>query len=181
MALSSSQPIGRPPLARYSGQMLQTVSPCSHTEVGMPAQLDNLMMDCPLVLTQFFERSRRLFASKTLATRRPGQPLFRYTYADFAERTRRLAGVLRDLGVRKGDRVATLAWNSHRHLELYWAIPLSGAVLHTVNFRLAPADIAYIINDAEDTVIFADASVWPTLAEIRDRLTTVKRFVIMLD
>jgi acyl-CoA synthetase (AMP-forming)/AMP-acid ligase II len=73
----------------------------------MTAPVDNLMMDYPLVLTQFFERSRRLFASKTLATRRPGQPLFRYTYADFAERTLRLAGVLWHLWqVRKGERVA---------------------------------------------------------------------------
>jgi fatty-acyl-CoA synthase len=144
-------------------------------------QVDNLMMNYPLTLTQFFERSRRLFAKKTLATRVPGRPLFRYTYADFAERTMRLAGALRGLGVGKGDRVATFAWNSHRHLELYWAAPLSGAVLHTVNFRLAPQDIAYIINDAEDSVVFSDASVWPTLEGIRDKLTTVKRFVIMLD
>ncbi len=105
----------------------------------MTPPIHDLMMDYPLTLTHFFERSRRLFARKTLATRRPGQALFRYTYADFAERTFRLAGVLRDLGVRKGDRVATLAWNSHRHLELYWAIPLSGAVLHTLNFRLSAA------------------------------------------
>jgi fatty-acyl-CoA synthase len=84
----------------------------------MTAPLDDLMMDYPLTLTHFFERACRLFGKKPLATRRPGQPLFRYTYADFAARTRRLAGVLRDLGVRKGDRVATLAWNSHRHLEL---------------------------------------------------------------
>jgi len=147
----------------------------------MTAPLDNLMMDYPLVLTQFFERSRRLFASKTLATRRPGQPLFRYTYADFAERTLRLAGVLRDLDVRKGERVATLAWNSHRHLELYWAIPLSGAVLHTLNFRLSAEDLTYIINHAGDSVIFVDESVWPVLAAIRDRLTTVRTIVVMRD
>ncbi len=147
----------------------------------MTAQLNDLMMDYPLTLTHFFERSRRLFAKKTLATRIPGQPLFRYTYADFADRTRRLAGVLTTLGVKKGDRVATLAWNSHRHLELYWAVPLSGAVLHTLNFRLAPNDLAYIVNHASDSVIFADASVYPTLAAIRDKLTTVREIVIMLD
>jgi fatty-acyl-CoA synthase len=147
----------------------------------MSAPIHDLMMDYPLTLTQFFERSRRLFARKTLATRRPGQPLFRYTYADFAERTRRLAGVLRELGVRRGDRVATLAWNSHRHLELYWAIPLSGAVLHTLNFRLSAADLTYIINHAGDTVIVVDASVWPTLAAIRDRLPTVRTIVVMPD
>ena len=147
----------------------------------MSAPIHDLMMDYPLTLTHFFERSRRLFGRKTLATRRPGRALFRYTYADFAERTLRLAGVLRDLGVRRGDRVATLAWNSHRHLELYWAIPLSGAVLHTLNFRLSAADLTYIINHAGDTVIFVDASVWPTLAAIRDRLTTVRTIVVMHD
>jgi len=147
----------------------------------MSARIDDLMMDYPLTLTHFFERSARLFAKKTLATRVPGRPLFRYTYADFAERTRTLGGVLRALGITKGERVATLAWNSHRHLELYWAAPLSGAVLHTLNFRLSAQDLTYIINHAGDSVIFADASVWPVLAPIRDRLTTVKRIVIMRD
>ncbi|MBM3217888.1 MAG: long-chain fatty acid--CoA ligase [Candidatus Rokubacteria bacterium] len=139
------------------------------------------MMNYPLTLTHFFERSRRLFAKKTIATRVPGRPLFRYTYADFAERTMRLAGLLRELGIKKGDRVATLAWNSHRHLEVYWAAPLSGAVLHTLNFRLSAQDLTYIINHAEDSVIFADASVYPMLAAIRDKIPTVKQIVCMKD
>ena len=147
----------------------------------MTAQLNDLMMDYPLTLTHFFERSRRLFAKKMLATRVPGQPLFRYTYADFAERTLRLAGLLRDLGIKKGDRVATLAWNSHRHLEVYWAAPLSGAVLHTLNFRLSAQDLTYIINHAQDTIIFADASVYPMLAGIRDKIPSVKHIVLMKD
>ena len=147
----------------------------------MTAPLNDLMMNYPLTLTHFFERSRRLFAKKTLATRVPGQPLFRYTYADFAERTMRLAGLLRDFGVKKGDRVATLAWNSHRHLEAYWAAPLSGAVLHTLNFRLSAQDLTYIINHAGDSVIFADASVYPMLAGIRGKIPCVKHIVIMKD
>jgi len=147
----------------------------------MSAPLNDLMMNYPLTLTHFFERSRRLFAKKMLATRVPGRPLFRYTYADFAERTMRLAGVLRDLGIEKGDRVATLAWNSHRHLEIYWAAPLSGAVLHTLNFRLSAQDLTYIINHAGDSVIFADASVYPILAGIRDTIPSVRHIVIMKD
>jgi len=147
----------------------------------MSPQLDNLMMDHPLTLTHFFERSRRLWAKKTVATRVPGRPLFRYTYADFAERTTRLAGVLRSFGLKKGDRVATLAWNSHRHLEVYWAAPLSGFVLHTLNFRLSAQDLTYIINHAEDSVIFVDANVWPVLEAIRDKLPSVRRVVIMRD
>jgi fatty-acyl-CoA synthase len=147
----------------------------------MEAPLDALMMDFPLTLTHFFERSRRLFGGKMLATRIPGQPLFRYTYADFAARTMRLGNVLGDLGLRRGDRVATLAWNSHRHLELYWAVPLSGYVLHTLNLRLSTQDLAYIVNHAGDRVIFADASLLPILAGLRDRIPTVTRIVVMPD
>jgi fatty-acyl-CoA synthase len=147
----------------------------------MASRLDGLMMDYPLTLTHFFERSRRLWAKKTIATRVPGTPLFRYTYADFVDRTLRLAGVLDAMGLRTGDRVATFAWNSHRHLELYWAAPLTGRVLHTLNIRLSPQDLTYIVNHAGDSVIFADASVWPVLAGIRDKLPTVRRIVIMRD
>jgi fatty-acyl-CoA synthase len=143
--------------------------------------MNGLMMDYPLTLTHFFERSRRLFAHKPLATRVPGGPLFRYTYADFADRVGRLAGGLRDLGVGPGDRVGTFAWNSHRHLELYWAAPLSGAVLHTVNIRLSPRDIAYIVNHAGDSVLFVDASLWSVIEPIRAELRTVRRYVVMPD
>jgi len=145
------------------------------------ARFDNLMMSYPLTLTHFFERSRRLFARKTIATRVPGGPLFRYTYGEFVERTMRLAGALAALGVRRGDRVATFAWNSHRHLELYWAVPLSGAILHTLNIRLSAHDLTYIINHAGDSIIFADASLLPLLAAFRDALPTVRRIVVMPD
>jgi fatty-acyl-CoA synthase len=143
--------------------------------------MQGLMMDYPLTLTHFFERARRLFGRKRLATRVPGAPLFEYTYDRFAERVERLAGGLLALGVRRGDRVGTFAWNSHRHLELYWAAPLTGAVLHTVNIRLAPADLAYIINHAGDTVLFVDASLWTLLAPIRRELRSVRRIVVMPD
>lgn len=106
--------------------------------------MQGLMMDYPLTLTQFFERSRQLFARKILATRVLGRSLFRYTYADFAVRVARLAGGLAALGVRPGDRVGTFAWNTHHHLEAYWVIPMMSAVLHTVNFRLSPDDITDI-------------------------------------
>ena len=143
--------------------------------------MKGLMMDYPLTITQFFERSRRLFAKKTLATRIPGQPLFRYTYAEFAERVRRLAGGLRALDIRPGDRVGTFMWNCHQHLEAYWAIPMMGAVLHTVNFRLAPPDIAYIVTHGGDTILIVGASVWPLLEPMRRELTTVREIVIVQD
>ena len=143
--------------------------------------MTGLMMDYPLTLTHFFERSRRLFTKKQLATRVPGGPLFRYTSGEFADRVCRLAGALEGLGIGRGERVGTFAWNSHRHLELYWAAPLSGAVLHTVNIRLAPQDIVYIVNHAGDSVLFVDASLWPVIDPIRSELRTVRHYVVLPD
>jgi fatty-acyl-CoA synthase len=145
------------------------------------ARIDDLMMRYPLTLTHFFERTRKLFPKKTLATRVPGQGLVRSTYADFAERTERLAGALEALGVRKGDRVGTFAWNSHRHLEIYFAAPMMGAVLHTVNIRLSHQDIRYIVNHAEDRVLIVDASCWPVLEAIRKDLPSVQHVIVMKD
>jgi fatty-acyl-CoA synthase len=147
----------------------------------MASPLDDLIMNYPLTLTHFFERTRRLFPKKTLATRVPGRGLHRSTYADFADRTTRLAGALAALGVAKGDRVGTFAWNSSRHLEVYFAAPLMGAVLHTVNIRLSAQDISYIVNHAGDRVLIVDASCWPTLEPIRKQLTTVEHVIVMRD
>jgi len=141
--------------------------------------MKGLMMDYPLTLTQFFERTRRVYPKKVLGTRVPGVGLEKLTYADWADRTARLAAALARLGVKKGDRVGTLAWNSHRHLEVYFAAPMMGAVLHTVNLRLAPQDITYIVNHAEDQVLIADASLWPILEPIRKDLKTVRHIIMM--
>ena len=143
--------------------------------------MQGLMMDYPLTLTHFFERSRRLFARKTIATRLAGGDLFRYTYADLAARVERLAGALAGLGIGPGERVGTFGWNSHRHLELYWAAPLSGTVLHTVNIRLAAQDLIYIINHAGDRVLFVDRSLWPIIEPLRASLPTVRHYVVMPD
>ena len=91
----------------------------------------------------------------------------RSTYREYDARVRRLAGALRALGVRPGDRVATLAGNHHRHLELYLAVPLAGAVLHTVNLRLGPDEIAYVVGHAEDSLLFLDAALRPAAAPAR--------------
>jgi fatty-acyl-CoA synthase len=138
-------------------------------------------MSSPLTLTHFFERARRLFPNKVLGTRVPGVGLVKSTYADFAERTARLAAALETLGVKKGDRVGTFAWNSNRHLEVYFAAPCMGAVLHTVNIRLAATDIAYIVNHAEDRVLIVDASCWPTLEPLRQQLRSVQHIIVMKD
>jgi len=143
--------------------------------------MKGLIMDYPLTLTQFFERARKIFHRKTMATRVPGVGLWRYTYADYADRVCRLSAALAKLGLAKGDRVGTFAWNSHRHMEVYFAAPLMGMVLHTVNIRLSPQDITYIINHAEDRVLVVDASLWHLLEPIRKDLRSVRHFIVMKD
>jgi len=143
--------------------------------------MKGLIMDYPLTLTQLFERSRKLFHKKTMATRVPGHGLQRYTYADYADRVARLSAALARLGLQKGDRVGTFAWNSHRHMEVYFAAPLMGMVLHTVNIRLSPQDLSYIINHAEDKVLIVDASLWHLLEPIRKDLKTVTHVIVMKD
>lgn len=142
--------------------------------------MQGLMMDWPLTLTHFLDRGRTLHASRPIASRHAGG-LFRYTYRDWARRVDRLAGALTALGVRRGDRVGTLAWNTHRHFEAYFAVPCMGAVLHTVNIRLFPEQLAYVINNAGDTVLLVDASLLPVLAKVQAQLTTVKHIVVMGD
>src|SRR5260370_1182440 len=131
-----------------------------------------LMMDYPLTLTQFFERTRRLFHRKRMATRVPGVGLSWYTYADYADRVCSLAGALHGLGLQKGARVGTFAWNSHRHMEVYFAAPLMGMVLHTVNIRLYAQDITYIVNQPGDEALIVIESLWYILAPFQNDLTT---------
>src|SRR5262249_27004283 len=105
----------------------------------------------------------------------------RSSYGELEGRVHRLMNALRGLGIRPGDRVATCAWNHHRHLELYFAVPCLGAVLHTINFRLSREQLVYIINHAQDRVIFADRSVAGTLAELGPQLPAVEAYVLMND
>jgi fatty-acyl-CoA synthase len=142
--------------------------------------MHGLMMDYPLTLTHILERSAKLFPGKEIASKTP-TGMHRYTYADFHRRVHSLAHGLAALGVQPGDRVGTLCWNSFRHLELYFAVPCYGAVLHTLNLRLPSDQLAYIISHAEDRVIFVDASLYYLLEPIRDQITSVKRIVILPD
>lgn len=139
-----------------------------------------LIMDYPLTITYLLERARRLYARKEIATK-TAEGVHRYTYADFYARVCRLAHVLRELGIKAGDRVGTFAWNTYRHLEVYFAVPCSGAVVHTVNIRLAPADLIYIINHAEDKALFIDQGLIQTLEPLREELKTVRAYVVMGD
>ena len=143
--------------------------------------MNGLMMDYPLTLTHALERAAKLYPQKEIASRQPDGSMHRYSYADFYARTHRLAHVLRRLGIGPGDRVGTLCWNGYRHLELYFAIPCSGAVLHTLNLRLAPDQLSYIIDHAGDQVIFVEADLLPILENIRGELTSVRQVVVVGD
>ncbi|MCU1335830.1 MAG: o-succinylbenzoate--CoA ligase [Bryobacterales bacterium] len=143
--------------------------------------MTGLMMDYPLTLTHILERSAKIYPRREIASRVADGSMHRYTYRDFHQRVHRLAHALQALGARPGDRIGTLCWNSSRHLELYFAIPCVGCVLHTLNLRLAPDQLAYIINHAEDQVIFVDASLLPILEGIRGELKTVRCIVVLND
>jgi fatty-acyl-CoA synthase len=138
------------------------------------------MMDYQLTITPLMERARRLFPKKEVVTK-AGPSLERYTYADMVERVGRLANALEKLGVKRGDRVATFAWNNSRHLELYFAVPCMGAVLHPINLRLPGEQIAYIANHAEDQVLFVDPTLLPAIEKLAPHLFRVKHFVVMGD
>ncbi|WP_077211092.1 long-chain fatty acid--CoA ligase [Bacillus dakarensis] len=139
-----------------------------------------MMMATPLTMTQMIKRAEKYFPKKQVISR-TANGIDRFTYKQIAERTRRLADSLQKLGVQKGDKVGTLAWNHHRHLEAYFAIPCSGAVLHTINIRLAPQHITYIINHAEDKVLLIDSDFVPLIEQCKDELSSVKAYVIMTD
>src|SRR3954463_14130582 len=142
--------------------------------------MQGLMSSYPLTLAHVFDRAERIFPEKGVVTAQRGE-LLRITYGEWAERTRRLAGALDALGISADGRVGTFAWNSSRHLELYFAAPCSGRVLHTLNIRLFPDDIVYIADHAEDEVVFCDRSLLTLLWPLVDRLSTVKQIVVMDD
>src|SRR3954471_8525275 len=142
----------------------------------MFARMDGLMMDRPLLIRDIAERVERIFPNREIVSR-THSGVERSTYGEVAERARRLASALQELGVKAGDRVATFGWNSRRHLELYLAVPSMGAVLHTLNIRLFEDDLRYIVGHAQDKVIFLDAS----LAEVMPRFDGVEHEVLMPD
>ena len=142
--------------------------------------MQGLMMDYQLTLTTIMDRARRLFSKKEIVTK-AGPGLERYTYGQMIERAGRLANALEKLGVKRGDRVATFAWNNSRHLEIYWAVPCMGAVLHPINLRLPGDQIAYIANHADDQVLFVDPALLPAIEKLAPHFKTVKHYVVMGD
>jgi len=141
------------------------------------------MMETPLNTWLLFEHAPRYFPDTEVVTRFADGRQHRYTYADFGRRARRLMHALDGLGLEAGERVATLAWNSHRHLEAYWAVPCTGRVLHTLNLRLSPEDLGYVIGHADDRVILADPDLLPLLEKVHARggLDGVRHVVVLGD
>ncbi len=140
--------------------------------------LHGLMMDYPLTIDRIAEHANRMFPHKQIKTKLPTGEMHSYTYVDFYRRVKRLGNVLLDLGVESGDRVGTFAWNNYQHMELYFGVPGAGAVCHTLNIRLFPEQLAYVINHAEDKVIFVDGTLLPLLQRIAKHLGNVGHFVL---
>ncbi|MBN9510126.1 MAG: long-chain-fatty-acid--CoA ligase [Alphaproteobacteria bacterium] len=139
-----------------------------------------LMQDQPLLIASIIRYAARHHGATEVVSRLPDTSIHRTTYAEIERRARRLARALQRLGVKDGDRVATLAWNSFRHLELYYAVSGMGAICHTVNPRLSTEDIAYILNHAQDCLLFADSSFVALLDAVAPQLTGGLRGIVML-
>ncbi len=123
--------------------------------------MQSTMMNVPLSLNHLLERAGTLFATNEVVSRLPDKSLKRHTFGDIYRRTRALASALQKLGLQKGDRVATLSWNHHAHLECYFGIPAAGGVMHTLNLRLAPDEIGWIAGDAKDRFLVIDDVLLP--------------------
>jgi fatty-acyl-CoA synthase len=142
--------------------------------------MQGLMQDFPLTLTHLHQRAELLFFDKEVVTvTADGKQ--RVTYGEWAERTRRLGGVLDQLGISADGRVATFGWNTARHLELYFAAPCSNRVLHALNIRLFPEQLVYIVNHAEDEVVFVDRSLAKAMWPLLDAFKTVRHVVVLDD
>ncbi|HUJ86248.1 MAG TPA: 3-(methylthio)propionyl-CoA ligase [Burkholderiales bacterium] len=140
-----------------------------------------LMMDAPLLITDLIRHADRHHGETEIVSKTVEGGIHRYDYRAAHKRSRRLAKALAALGVKPSERAATLAWNGYRHFEIYYAVAGSGAVIHTINPRLFPEQIAYIANHAEDRVVFFDLTFLPLVERLAPQLKTVKAFVLMSD
>jgi fatty-acyl-CoA synthase len=147
----------------------------------METTMLGLMQDHPLLISNLIEHAARHHAEGEIVSRRVEGDLHRTTYAEAARRSRRVAHALDRLGLASGDRVATLAWNGYRHFELYFGVTGSGRVVHTINPRLAPDQVAWIANDAEDQVLCFDMTFLPIVKAVWSKCSTVKHWVALCD
>jgi fatty-acyl-CoA synthase len=142
--------------------------------------MQSTMQDWPLTVTALFKHGATVYADSQVATYE-GDETRRASFAEVASRIERLAAALRRLGIKQGERVATFCWNTQEHLEAYLAIPSMGAVLHALNIRLFPEQLAYVINHAEDRIVIIDDSLIPLFAVIKDEIKTVEHLIVVGD
>ncbi len=135
------------------------------------------MQDAPLLISGIIRHGEYVYAEKKVLTVTP-DGVEEATFYQISKRAEQLAAALTKLGVQPGDRVATFMWNNQAHMEVYVAVPCMGAVLHTLNIRLFPEQLAFIINHAEDSVIIVDSSLVPAFAKVRDQIPTVKHIIV---
>ncbi len=140
-----------------------------------------LMMNVPLMISSILDHAETFNQTSEIVSRNPEGGIHRYTYRDAAGRARRVANALQRLGLNFQDRAATLAWNTHRHFELYYGVSGSGRILHTINPRLHPDQVAYILNHAEDLALFVDCAFVPLAEAVFPKLTTLKHIVVLTD
>ena len=140
-----------------------------------------LMMETPLLISSLITNAAENHGTTEIVSRTVEGPIHRYTYADAERRARQLANALTHLGISPADRCATLAWNGYRHFEIYYAVSGMGAICHTINPRLFPPQIAYIIKHAADVCLFVDLTFMPLLEALKDELGSVKTIVVMTD
>ncbi len=143
--------------------------------------MHGLMQDRPLLISSLIEHAATFHPHTEIVSRLPEGTVHRTTWSGVCLRSRQVANAMQTLGIQPGDRVGTLAWNSYRHLALYYGVSGCGAVLHTVNPRLFPEQIDYIVNHAEDKVLFFDITFAPLVEQLAPRLTSVKAFIAMTD
>ena len=141
--------------------------------------MQGLMMDFPLTITSIMEHAERVHGAQEIVSVTRDNPRHRYSYADAFGRVRQLANAMNSWGLSSSDRIATLAWNDYRHFETYYASACSGYVCHTINPRLFPEQIVYIINHAEDQYVFLDPDFWPLIEQVAPQCPGVKGWVIM--
>jgi acyl-CoA synthetase (AMP-forming)/AMP-acid ligase II len=143
--------------------------------------MHGLMMDSPLLISSIIQYAEDYHGTTEVVSRTVEGAIHRYTYADLHKRARQLANALQALGVQPGDRIGTLAWNGYRHMEIYYAVSGMGSICHTINPRLFPAQISYIINHAEDSYLFIDLTFVPLIEGMADQIGKVRGIVVMTD
>src|SRR5271167_2030622 len=140
-----------------------------------------LMMDRPLLISAIIEHAEAQYGATGIVSRDTHGGVFRYSFAECAARARTLANALAAMGLPDGCTVATLAWNNHRHVEIYYGVSGSGRIIHTCNPRLHPEQLAYIVNHAEDRVLFFDTTFAPLIAALAGRCPKIGAWICMSD